>query len=131
MKTLQFLIDKDGVFVWPLAQANTTDSTTNPPQFNVIRLTFYDNIETQTNTLTGDTTNIVPIDPIISGLTGIITVQARPSNDSPWLSIQDGALDLSINDVMLNVEGLITGIKLTPAAVTGCNYIFCELFRGA
>ncbi len=131
MKVLQFLIDKEGAFVWPLAQTNTTDSTTSAPNFNVIKLTFYNDIETQTNSLTGETTNIVPVDPVISGLSGTVTVQARPGQDSPWLSIQDGALDLSATDIMLNVEGLITAVKLTPATVTGCNYILCEMLRGA
>lgn len=131
MNALQFLIDKDGEFIWPLAEVDASGSTSSPPQFNVITLTFYNDIETQTNSLTGATTNITPIDPVTTGLTGTITVQARPNKDSPWLSIQDGAIDISIAGAMLNVEGFLTGIKLTPATVTGCNYILCDLIRGA
>lgn len=131
MKVLQFLIDKEGVLVWPLSQTNTTPSTTSAPNFNVVLIKFYNDLQTQTNTLTGETTNIIPINPVTTGLAGTITMQARPSDDSPWLNLETGSLDISMNDVMANVEGLITAIKLTPADIVGCNYILCEMYRGA
>lgn len=132
MKTLQFLIDTDGTLIWPLiVQDALATGQSSPPLTNAIVLTFYDDIETTTNPTTGSITDITPIDPVITGLSGTITVKARPSPNSPWLNITDGSLDISMDDVQLLANGLITGVQLTPALVTGCSYILCELTRGA
>lgn len=131
MKVLQFLIDTTGAFIWPLTQQDASSSSASPPEFTTILFKFYNGIQTTTNPLTGAVTNIVPITPVISGMAGTITVQARPSPDSPWLNITNGTLDLSMNGIMVQTKGLITGIKATPDSCTGFNYILCELNRGA
>ena len=131
MQVLQYLIDKEGLFIWPTLPPEANPSSFNSPGINVVTLTFFDNIETSTNPLTGAITNITPTDPVLGGLSGTVLVQARPTPNSPFLNITNGLLDLAAGEIMLNFEGLATGIALIPSSVTGCNYIFCQLTRGA
>jgi hypothetical protein len=133
MLVLEFLIDKDGLDIWPLdiPDLNNTSQTFNNPGLNVITLTFFNSIVTTTNPYSGAITNISPTNPVTEDITGTVTIMARPTPNSVFLNIENGTLDLSLNEVMLNVEGLISGIVAAPSGVTGCNYILCQLTRGA
>jgi hypothetical protein len=127
MRAMYFLIDKTGAFINP-----TSISTLNPASMNnnpaeaQITLTYYDAIQTLSNG------QIVPITPVISGMSGTITVQVRPNPDSAWADIQDnaGVLNLVTGDNVVYTGGVISQIKITPAGVTGCNYISVQLDRG-
>jgi hypothetical protein len=131
MQVLQYLIDKDGLFIWPTFPPEANPSSFNSPGINVVTLTFFNNIKISTNALTGAVTNITPTDPVLGGLSGTIIVQARPTPNSPFLNITNGLLNLAAGEIMLNFEGLATGIALAPGSVAGCNYILCQLTRGA
>jgi hypothetical protein len=133
MKALEFLISAKGLNIWPpnVPGLNNDTQTFNTPGLNVITLTFFNNIQTTTNQFTGQVTNIVPTNPVTTGLSGTIIVLARPTPNSPWLNIEANVLDISLNSVMLNAVGLISGVSLSPGSVTGCNYILCQLTRGA
>lgn len=131
MKALQFLIDAvAGVPIWPSIIPDASPSSSSPPDFNTILFKLYDDIQITTDSQ-GNITDIIPINPVTSGASGTITVQARPSSDSPWLNLEDGTLDVSMNEIMAQPQGLITGIKATPASASGFNYILCELYRGS
>lgn len=126
MKALEFLIDKDGAFVYPedISEANT-DGVVNPPTGNQITCIYYDSIVTNANG------TITPTDPVTTGLSGTITLQARSTDDSAWSDIQDGVLDLSTGGNMAFPSGVIRSINAVCADITGCNYILIRLDRGA
>lgn len=125
MKVLEFLIDKEGELIYPttIAKANT-EAMSSAPIANQITCTFYDDIETNSDG------SIVPIDPVISGMTGTLTIQARPTDDSAWSDIQDGVLDLSSGDNMIFPAGLVRSLNAACNSITGCEYILIRMDRG-
>jgi len=131
MQVLQFLTDIEGTPVWPLALPNANPSVFNYTGFNTITLTFYNDIQTTRDPFTGAITNITPVSPVTTGLAGTITIKARPTPDSPWLNIENNTLDISMDDVMLNAEGLITAVNIYPTSIENCAYIFVQLTRSA
>lgn len=126
MKVLEFLIDKTGAFVYPTTISITQiNSMIAAPTDNQINLIFYDDIVTNENG------TITPIDPVISGLSGTVTVQARTTPDMPWSDIEDGVLDLSTGANMAFPTGQIAQVQALCATVAGCNYILVQMYRGA
>ena len=127
MRAMYFLIDKTGAFINPtsISTVNPTSMNNNPAEAQ-ITLTYYDAIQTLSNG------QIVPITPVISGMSGTITVQVRPNPDSAWADFQDnnGVLNLSTGGNIVFTAGVISQIKVTPVDVTGCNYITVQLDRG-
>ncbi len=120
MKPLQYLFTKTGTLVYPTADANN-DLVSNPPAYNQISLVFY-------NDLASD--GVTPIDPIITGLSGTVTVQARATPDSAWDDINNGILDLAVGGNKVFPQGIFSGIKIICASVAGCEYILVRLDRG-
>jgi hypothetical protein len=127
MRAMYFLIDKTGAFINPtsISTLNPASMINNPAEAQ-ITLTYYDAIQTLSNG------QIVPITPVISGMSGTITVQVRPNPDSAWADFQDnnGVLNLSTGGNIVFTAGVISQIKVTPVGVTGCNYITVQLDRG-
>lgn len=132
MKALEYIIDKTGVIIYnnnplsptAIATANI-NGVYNSPNYNQITLIFY-------NAITTSSTGIVtPITPVLSGLTGTVTLQARSTDDSAWSDIQNGELDLSTGANMAFPTGVIRSINAICDSVAGCNYILIRLDRGA
>lgn len=127
MRAMYFLIDKTGAFINPasISTLNPASMNNNPAEAQ-ITLTYYDAIQTLSNG------QIVPITPVISEMSGTITVQVRPNPDSAWADFQDnnGVLNLSTGGNIVFTAGVISQIKVTPVNVTGCNYITVQLDRG-
>lgn len=126
MKVLEFLIDKTGAFIYPTSISTANISNQNSaPTDNQISLIFYDNI------VDNDNGTITPIDPVISGLSGTVEIQARTTADMPWSTIQDGTLDLSTGANMAFPAGQIGQVQAICTTVAGCNYILVQMYRGA
>lgn len=125
MRALEFLIDKTGALISPTTTSKAmTAGVVSPPDQNQITLIFYDDIETSA----GGT--ITPIDPVTSGLTGTVTLQARSTEDSAWSDIEGGVLNLA-TDNMCFPSGVIESILATCDTVAGCEYILIRFDRGA
>lgn len=129
MKVLEFIIDKTGALIYPSQPPKASiDDITYGTFRNNITLTFFQNIEV-TYTPSGKQI-ITGKDPIISGMTGTITVQSRRTPNSSWDSIQDGVLNLANGDNACFPDGIVSGVNLIPSSVSGCNYIAVRLDRG-
>lgn len=125
MRVLEFLIDKTGALIYPttIAKANT-EAMSSPPIANQVTCVFYNDIQTNSDG------SITPIDPVLTGLTGTLKIQARPTDDSAWSDIQDGTLDLSTGGNMAYPAGLIRSINAICTSITGCEYILIRMDRG-
>jgi len=124
MKALEFIIDKNGNFVFPttISEAFTTGVVT-PPVANQITCIYYNTV-----TVSGDTAT--PSDPVTTGLTGTIKLQARMTSDSSWSDIKKGTLDLSLGQNMVFPYGVIQSINAICTNVQGCHYVLVRLDRG-
>lgn len=126
MKVLEYIINAAGTLIYPASQPEApTPGIANGTFYNTITLTFY------TNIVTAPSGVITPSGPVITGLTGTVIVQARPTVDSAWANIANGTLDLAASGNTVAPLGLVSGVKLIPSAVTGCNYIVVRLDRGS
>lgn len=125
MKVLEYLIDKTGALIYPttISYANT-DKINMSPLVNQITCIFYDAISTSASGV------ITPIDPVTTGLSGTLTIQARPTDDSAWSDIQNGVLDLSAGDNMVFPAGIIRSLNAACNTIAGCEYILIRMDRG-
>lgn len=125
MKAIQYLIDKTGALIQPTTISfSNIDLESNHPTGNQITCIFYDAISTSSTGV------ITPINPVTTGMTGTINIQARSNDDSAWSNIQNGLLDLSTGENMVFPSGVIRSINAICTSITGCNYILIRLDRG-
>jgi hypothetical protein len=127
MRVMNFLINKTGAFINPTG-ISTLDpkAMVNNPDSAQITLSYYNNITTNAN---GE---VIPIDPVTTGMTGTITIQLRPNKDCGWSDIDGGGvLNLANGDNIIFTAGVISQINVIPVDVTGCNYINIQLDRGS
>lgn len=125
MKIIQFLTDASGTLVYPTElQKADVDRITSGQFYNQITLVFYNDIETDSKGI------IIPINPVTDGLSGIVTVRARSTDDSFWSDIEDGVLDLSKGGNMAFPAGVIRSVQISCSGVTGCSYILVRVDRG-
>ena len=110
-----FLIDNDGGFISPTTQLELRPNNQNNALLN-IQLEFYDDIDTNSDG------SITPKTPKMSGLAGSISFKARASSNAPYSDIVD-VLDLSKNESLLQVQGVVETLQVNCTGVSGCNYI--------
>lgn len=126
MKALEFLIDKTGALIYPTTVASAfTTGIVSPPIANQITAIFYNTITTNSNG------TVTPSDPVTSGMTGTLKLQARPTADSAWSDITNGTLNLATGANMVYPQGVIQAINAICTTITGCNYILIRLDTGA
>lgn len=125
MKAIEYLIDKNGVLIYPLdVQKSNIDTQSTAPSNAQVTLTFYDDIETTQDGV------IIPKFPVFFGLSGTVTMQARSTDDNLFSNIQNGILDLSLGQNMCFPSGVIRSLIAICDNVSGCNYIRIRLDRG-
>ena len=121
MQLIKMIINKTGELIYPITYPNINNKNVNN---NQITLLFYNDIFTQIDG------SVIGINPILTNLTGTITIQARSDIDSKWNDIEGSPLNIA-SDNMLFPLGVIQSIKAICNNVTGCNYIAILLNGGA
>lgn len=125
MLVFEYLIDSAGSVIYPTSiQSNTSINTLIAPSYNQITLIYYNGITTGANG------NVIPNTPVITGMTGMVQLQARTTSDSIWSNITNGLLDLSTGANMAFPSGAIYQINAVCTDVTGCNYILIRFDMG-
>ena len=116
MRLAKYIIDKNGVLIYPLTQLKLNNNTKSNIANNQITLVFYNGIVTNPdNTISG--TGVVT-----TGQTGTVTIQARGDIDAVWSNIEGSPLNIATNN-MLYPAGVIESLNITCTGVAGCNYI--------
>ena len=116
MRLAKYIIDKNGVLIYPLTQLNINNNAKHNIANNQITVVFYNGI------ITNSDGSISGTGVITSGLTGTIKIQARSDIDAIWSDIENGTLNIA-NDNMVYPSGIIQSLNIICTGITGCNYI--------
>jgi hypothetical protein len=116
MRVANYLIDKEGVLIYPTSQLNIENDAKHNIINTQITLVFYSGI------VTNPDGSISGTGVVTTGLSGTVNVQARSDIDDRWSDIDNGNLDISTSN-RVYPAGVIQSVNLITNEVAGCEYI--------